>query len=67
LPLVGRLAVELPASRKLPVAVSEDCERPVPVSVAIDYKIPRTRNRDLDLIARFELERLYNGLGYADG
>jgi hypothetical protein len=28
-PLVGRLAVELPASRKLPVAVPEDFERPL--------------------------------------
>jgi hypothetical protein len=61
-PLVGSLAVELPASRKLPIAVPEDFERSLAASVAIDYKIARTRNRNLDLIALFELERLYYGL-----
>src|SRR5262249_430953 len=62
-PLVGRLAVELPASRKLPVAVPEDIEGPLAASVAIDHKRTRTRNRNLDLIALFELECLYYGLG----
>jgi len=62
-PLVGRLAVELPASRKLPVAVPEDFERRFAASVAIDYKLARTRNRNFDLIALFELECLYYGLG----
>jgi hypothetical protein len=61
-PLVGRLAVKLPASRKLPVAVPEDFERSLAASVAIDYKLARTRNRNLDLIALFEPERLYYGL-----
>jgi hypothetical protein len=62
-PLVGRLAVELPASRKLPVAVPKDFERSIAASVAIDCKLARTRNRNLDLIALFELERLNYGLG----
>jgi hypothetical protein len=61
-PLVGRLAVELPASRKLPVAVPKDFERSLAAPVAIDCKFPRTRNRNLDLIALFELERFNYGL-----
>ena len=65
-PLVGRLTVKLPASRELPVAVPEDFERPLAASVAIDYKLACTRNRNLDLIALFELERLYYGLRQAD-
>jgi hypothetical protein len=63
IPLVGRLAVELPARRKLPVAVPEDFERPFAASVAIDQKLARARNRNLYLIALFQTERLYYGLG----
>src|SRR5262249_29727396 len=65
-PLIRRLAVELPARRKLPVAVPEDFERPLAASVAIDHKIARTRNRNLDLIALFQLKRLDYGLRQAD-
>jgi hypothetical protein len=61
-PLVGRLAVELPASRKFPIAVPEDFERPLTAPVAIDCKLACARNRNLDLVALFELERLYYSL-----
>jgi hypothetical protein len=63
LPLVGCLTVELPARRELPVALPEDFERPFAVSVAIDDKLARTCKRNLDVIALFEPERLYYGLG----
>ena len=46
LPLVGSLAVEPPASRKFPIAVPQDFERPLAVPVAIDCKLACARNRN---------------------
>jgi hypothetical protein len=65
-PLVGRLAVELPAGRKFPIAVPESFERPLAAPIAFDCKLACARNRNLDLIALFELERLYDSLWKAD-
>jgi hypothetical protein len=62
----GTLTIELPASRKFPIAVPEDFERPLASPIAIDCKLACARNRNLDLIALFELERLYYSLRQAD-